>query len=80
MRRIVILLAVVALMVGMLAMSVAPAFGQPQVIQGCFVRPNFVLLTNASDFPSLDQKDRNDDDILCGYGTRQGTHFTDNSH
>ncbi len=78
-KRIMVLLTVVTLM---LAMSVAPAFAQPQVdIHGCVLKPNLVVLFNASDFPSLDQKDRNGDDILCGYSnSRGGVHWTDNSH
>ena len=79
-KRIVMLLSVVALMVVMLAMSVAPAFAAWRVTFGCFAKPNLVVLFNASDFPSLDQKDRNGDDILCGYSNNQGAHFIDNTH
>ncbi len=58
------------------------AFGTPLVIRGCFDRSGFFLVTNASQFPALAQKDRNGDNIVCCYTNTQGTsfHYTDNNH
>jgi hypothetical protein len=81
MRRILVLLTVVALMMVMLVGGAA-AYGRPGVAQGCLVREGFQLINNLPDTSPLDRYDRNDDDIICGYFNKQQTHehFTDNNH
>jgi len=64
MRRIVMLLTVVALMVGMLAMSVAPAFAATFDTYGCHVSDRYLTFhyTNSTSY-----LDHNDDGIICQY-------------
>jgi hypothetical protein len=77
MRRIVVLLTVVAMMVGMLAVSVAPAFAAKDSFN-CRLSDRFVTTTGftTAGIPP----DRNGDGIFCIYGnTVTGkTTFTDN--
>jgi hypothetical protein len=63
MRRIVVLLTVVAMMVGMLAMSVAPAFAAWDAQGGQCRTGDTLIGTNG--VPRLIEKDRNGDQQLC---------------
>jgi hypothetical protein len=81
-KRIVMLLSVVALMVVMLAMSVAPAFGaKPPSVNGCMVRGEVAFWISVNDTDSRYQYDRNGDSIICGYSNKFFTHvhYTDNN-
>jgi hypothetical protein len=85
MKRILVLLAVGALMVVTLVGGVASAaFGRPTITSGCIIhsdRPGGVVLTNVSQFPALARYDRNGDNIVCGYSNDfNELHFTDNTH
>jgi hypothetical protein len=65
-KRIVVLLSVVAMMVGMLAMSVAPAFAlQRMDLWGCRVSDKFYT-HDESIYPGSDP-DRNGDGKYCSY-------------
>jgi hypothetical protein len=85
MKRILVLLAVGAIMVVALVGGVASAaFGRPTITSGCIVHahlPGFFLVTNAGEIPSLAKYDRNGDDTVCGYTNGfNELHFTDNNH
>jgi hypothetical protein len=63
MRRILVLLSVVALMVVMLAMSVAPAFAAWTGAGGACKGDDFLWPTDS--YPPLVKKDKNGDGWLC---------------
>jgi hypothetical protein len=63
MRRILVLLSVVALMVVMLAMSVAPAFAAWTGADGQCKGDDFLFPTGT--FPPLVKKDKNGDGLVC---------------
>jgi hypothetical protein len=64
MRRILVLLSVVAMMVVMLAMSVAPAFAAKDA-SNCRLSDKFT--TTAQPIPPGRSPDRNGDGIICVY-------------
>jgi len=72
MRRIVMLLTVVALMVGMLAMSVAPAFARWEV-SGCRTGDRLVTPANTDQ----DLVDQNLNGSICRKETPKGFHYYD---
>ncbi len=73
------LLVVMALMMVMLVGGVTSAAFARLNQFGCIQRTGFFLIPNADQFPNLVQKDRNGDNIICGYVNNKGNaHFTDN--
>ena len=76
MKRILVLLTVVALMVAMMAMSVAPAFA---VWEGaCRTGATLVDTGPGSQFAFADVKDRNNDDRVCFFVSGDHAHYYDN--
>jgi hypothetical protein len=65
MRRILVLLSVVAMMVVMLAMSVAPAFAAWTGAGGQCKEGGTLLQLEFPAPPSLEKKDRNGDRFIC---------------
>ena len=66
MRRMVMLLSVVALMVVMMAMSVAPAFAAWDAENGaCRTGGHLLYLPYNTTYPPYLKADRNDDFLLC---------------
>jgi hypothetical protein len=79
MKRIVMLLTVMALMLVMVAMSVAPAFGSRINQFGCIQKSGFALVIVSANPALFSPYDRNNDGIVCSYHNPQGkVHFTDN--
>jgi hypothetical protein len=76
-NRVVLLVTMGALMVGMLAMSVAPAFAAWDPMTGCKTGDGVAIAL--SEFPqptppSVIKKDRNGDGFVCrGFGGRDDT-------
>ena len=64
-KRIAILLSVVALMVGMMAMSVAPAFAAWDVANGACRTGSFLYYITGTGDPYLLKANRNHDDYVC---------------
>ena len=83
-NRILVLLSVVALMVVMLATSVAPAFAAWDPMTGCKTGDDAFNLSEfpAPPPPSVMKKDRNGDDVVCvgrrGNGARERLVIYDN--
>ena len=70
MRRILVLLSVVALMVVMLAMSVAPAFAAWTGADGACRGDDFLVTIGT--FPPQVKKDKNGDLLVCDDERRNG--------
>jgi hypothetical protein len=71
MKRILVLLSVVALMVVMLAMSVAPAFAAWDAENGQCRTGGHLIATGGN--PLLEKEDQNNDDRVCWIQTSTGT-------
>ena len=69
-KRILMMLSVVALMVVMLAMSVAPAFAAWTGAGGACKGDDFLFPTGT--FPPLVKKDKNGDGLVCNDERRNG--------
>ena len=65
MKRITVLITVVALMVGMLAMNVAPAFAAWDAENGACRTGSHLFYISGSTNPYYLKKDRNNDGLLC---------------